>query len=285
MSVSLAPLPAPAHVAPELLASHVDGRDIPPEARMHIARCDLCRARASDARLLRALLAGSGQAAETHSTIPLDAMTLAGYHDQVLPAEQLAAVDRLLLRDEGALLELIELRLAINASQRAERPDTRLLARTAAAFATARPVQTTRVASLGTLIIDRDSEIPAFHFYDATPESLASDDGPGRTVTGLAPQANDSGSFPAPAARRELNLPAGRHTLRLRMTLGGQIEMFVFDEQHFRPANGVQVTCEPDGGELQRKATPQSGTVSFALPPDHARLLIDAGDRWLLELR
>lgn len=284
MRASLASLPPPAHVSPEMLALHVDGRDVPTEVRRHIARCRLCCARASDARLLRALLGGTGKG-ETGNTIALDPATLASYHDQVLPTDQLAAVDRLLLRSNAGLLELIELRLALNASQRAERPDSQLIAETAARFAAGKSDRPGRIATLGTLIIDRDSEIPAFHFHDATPENLASVDGPGRTMPVIPRPVNDSGSFPAPPARRELALPAGRHTIRLRMTLGGFLELFVFDEQHFRPANGVRVGCEPETGASQQRHTNQAGTVRFELPPGHARLLIDAGDHWLLELR
>jgi len=285
MSALLAPAAAPVHTAPELIARHVDGREIPPDAYRHIRDCELCRARASDARLLRALLAGDDCTTETQRSIPLDAGTIAGYHDQALPADQLAAIDRLLLRDDSALLEIIEMRLALNASLRADTPDTRLVARTAAEFATAQEPQSVSVAALGTLIIDRDSPMPAFHFHDATPENLAGLDGQGRKAPADHPEINDSGSFPAPAARREVTLHAGRHTMRIRIGADERIELFIFDEQNFRPANGVQVTCEADNESPRRRTTGQSGATAFELPSGHARLLIDAGDRWLLELR
>lgn len=284
MSALLAPVAAPVHTTPELIARHVDGREIPPDSYRHIRDCELCRARASDARLLRALLAGKDSTTEAQRAIPLDAATIAGYHDQALPADQLAAVDRLLLRDDSALLEIIEMRLALNAALRADNPDTQLVARTAAAFATAQEPQSLSVAALGTLIIDRDSQVPVFHFHDATPENLACMDGPGRNRAPEHPHVNDSGSFPAPAARREVALHAGRHTIRVRIG-DDRIELFVFDEQNFRPANGVQIAREPDDNAVVRHTTGQSGSVSFRLPAGHARLSIDAGDRWLLELR
>lgn len=275
MRAMRAPALSAAHVEPETLARFVDGRDTPAEALHHLRDCELCRARASDARLLRSLIAGA-PATTAPSTVPLDPCTVAGYHDQALPADQMAAVDRRLLRDDAALLELIELRLGLNAARRADAPDAQLVAQTAAAFSSGQSPQSQRAASLGTLIVDRGAQVPVFHFHSATPEGLAAH-GPSQT--------NDSGSYPAPAARREQTLHAGRHTLRVRISPERRLEFFVFDEQHFRPANGVQVACEPDQGTTTLRATNQTGFVAFRLPDGHARLLIDAGDRWLLELR
>lgn len=275
MRAMLAPTASLTHIDPETLARYVDGRDTPNEALHHLRACSLCRARASDARLLRALIAGK-PSAPAAAAIPLDASTLAGYHDQALAPDQMAAIDRRLLRDDEALLELLELRLGLNAAQRAEALDAKLLAIAATAFATAQSPQTLRVASLGTMVIDRNAELPTFHFYSATPEGIA-----GSTRAA----ANDSGSYPAPAARREQTLHAGRHTIRVRIAPGERIVFFVFDEQYFRPAQGVRMTCAPETGSPTCRATNQAGVVLFELPAGHARLQIDAGDRWLLELR
>lgn len=276
MRAMLAPAMPLAHVDPETLAGYVDGRETPNESLRHLRECKLCRARASDARLLRSLIAGGRSSEAGAAAIPLDASTLAGYHDQALAAEQMAAVDRRMLRDESALLELIELRLGLNSARRADEPDAQLVARVAAAFATGQSPQSGRIASLGTLVIDRGAQLPVFRYFTATPEGLAGQAGK---------PANDSGCYPAPAARREQSLRAGRHTLRVRIAPGARLELFVFDEQHFRPANGVQVSCAPETGAPTRRATNQAGFVAFELPAGHARMQIDAGDRWLLELR
>lgn len=276
MRAMRAPVVSAAHMEPETLARFVDGRETPAAALHHLRECELCRARASDARLLRALIAGAPGPAATTTTIPLDSCTVAGYHDQGLPPDQMAAVDRRLLRDDAALLELIELRLGLNAARRAHEPDAHLVAQTAAAFSTGQSPRSQRIASLGTLIIVRGGQVPMFHFHSATPEGIASS----RAATG-----NDSGSYPAPAPRREQTLHAGRHSLRVRIAPDARLEFFVFDEQHFRPANGVQVACEPERGQSIIRGTSPAGFVAIPLPEGHARVLIDAGDRWLLELR
>lgn len=275
---ALRPVQHNPHIDPETLARYVDGRDTDGEGLRHLRHCELCRARANDARLLRALIAG-GNSSHPSAAIPLDAATLAGYHDQALPADQMTAVDRRLLRDDSALLELIELRLGLNGARRAEALDAQVVARAASAFATGQSAQSQRVASLGTIIVDREADRPVFRFHAATPEKLVS------SPASVTAAPGGSGSYPAPAARRELALPAGRHTFRVRMTAAGRIEFFVFDEQHFRPANGVQISCEPEQGATTRRATSQSGFAAFELPRCHARLRIDAGDRWLIELR
>ncbi|MDH3767646.1 MAG: hypothetical protein OES99_04245, partial [Gammaproteobacteria bacterium] len=113
-----------------------------------------------------------------------------------------------------------------------------------------------------------------------TPENVAS-----ITMPKADPAINDSGSFPAPIARREISLHAGRHTLRVRIAPPNQLEIFVFDEQHFRPAGGVKISLEPESGVGRQTATRQAGIASFDLQPSPARLLIDAGDRWVLEMR
>ncbi|MDH3588185.1 MAG: hypothetical protein OEQ74_02150 [Gammaproteobacteria bacterium] len=279
MRHALAPEMPLVHLDPEVLASYVDGREVESEQLYHLKTCELCRTRASDARLLRALLVGNREEG-VGTTVPLDAATIAGYHDQSLPADQMAAVDRRLLADDNVLLELIELRIGLHAGLRAATPQTHLVSRIAARFSTGQSKQSLRIASLGTMIIDWNSELPAFHYHPATPENVAS-----ITAAQDNPTINNSGSFPAPVAKREVDLHAGRNTLRLRIVPGNKLELFVFDEQNFRPANGISITFEPEKGVGRQTATRNSGIVAFELSPGPARLLIDAGDRWVLELR
>ncbi len=267
------------HLDPGVIAQYVDARPIDENSQRHLAACELCRTRASDGRLLRALIARRRDNMP-RTSIPLDAATLAGYNDQSLPADQMSAVDRRLLADDNALLELIELRIGLHSGLRAGSVQAQLVAKTAATFSNTQPQHSGRIASLGTLLIDWDSELPAFHFHPATPETVVSI---GNTPSN--PSVNDSGSYPAPVARRELSLHAGRHTLRVRFAAGNRLELFVFDEQNFRPANGIQVSFEPETGTSARMATRHSGIVGFELKSGPARLLIDAGDRWVLELR
>lgn len=266
------------HLDPEVVASYVDGREVDVAALEHLASCELCRTRAGDARLLRALLGVRHDESPTTS-VPLDAATIAGYHDQSLPRDQMAAVDRRLLADDEVLLELIELRIGLHSGLRASAPQTNLVARVAAGFGQGVSQQSLRIASLGTLIVDWQSELPAFHFHPATPETIASKRN--QSETGI----NDSGSYPAPVARRQVDLHAGRHTLRVRIAPMNKLELFVFDEQNFRPANGISVELEPEQGVGRQTVTRSTGIVAFELMQGPARILIDAGDRWVLELR
>lgn len=279
MRQALAPEMPLVHLDPAVLALYVDGREIEPENHFHLGTCELCRTRASDARLLRSLLANNHGKSPT-TTVPLDVATIAGYHDQALPNEEMAAVDRRLLTDDKVLLELIELRIGLHAGLRAASPPAHLAARAAARFSTGQSEQSMRIASLGTLMVDWKSELPAFHFHAATPENVAS-----INATPANTSINNSGSFPKPVARREITLHAGRHTLRIRIAEGNRIELFVFDEQHFRPADGISVSFEPEDGDSKRITTRNSGVAGFELPHGHARMLVDAGDRWVLEIR
>ena len=279
MRHALAPEMPLVHLDPGVLAQFVDGHEIEPESHHHLNACELCRTRASDARLLRSLLA-TNQGGSPTTTVPLDAATIAGYHDQSLPNEQMRAVDRRLLIDDKVLLELIELRIGLHAGLRAPAPPTHLVGRAAARFSTGQSDHSLRIASLGTLMIDWNSDLPAFHFHAATPENVASI-GTAQVNSSI----NDSGSFPKPVARREIKMHAGRHTLRVRIAAGNRIELFVFDEQHFRPADGVTVSFEPEDDSARRTTTRHAGVASFELPRGPARLLIDAGDRWVLEIR
>jgi len=287
------------HLKPEQIVAYRDGELPDSTVAEHLAVCEVCRAKVTDARLRRALLQSPSK--PPPSDHPAEE-AMAAYFDQALSRRQAAKVERHVRECAQCTADLMALRKAV--TQPGETPAPSLLVQRVKRQFRAQPER----RSLGQVVIEglADFALRAFHVPAPAADMAAPSPieqahfrlPPNRFAYGPPPSAarEADACFEAPPdrlyerprpPRTTIRLDAGPAGITLTFTRheeGARLTVLARERSSRAPAVGLGLTLVPIYGPPVTAETDRHGRARFILTARQSRLLIHAQHLWELIL-